>query len=97
MRLADILHILVRLTVMDFCGIATVTVMADTIVRLTDIRVKTRGYADIEHPIMDPLFKRKKLTKISKCKEVVINSKGEYDLSSRLYFASCFQKGDTDK
>ena len=54
MRLADILHILVRLTVMDFCGIATVTVMADTIVRLTGIRVKTRGYADIEHPMMDP-------------------------------------------
>ena len=36
----DIFHILVRSTVMDCCGMATVTVMADKIARLTDIRVK---------------------------------------------------------
>ena len=36
----DIFHILVRLQVIDCCGIATVTVMADKIARLTDIRAK---------------------------------------------------------
>ena len=40
MRLANIFHILVRLTVTDCCRIATVTVMADKIDRLTDIRAK---------------------------------------------------------
>ena len=39
-RLADIFHILVRLTATNCCKIATATIMDDKIARLTDIRAK---------------------------------------------------------
>ena len=46
-------HILLRLIVTDCFGIVTVTVMADKIDRLRISEQKMRGYADIEHPMMD--------------------------------------------
>ena len=56
MRLADIFHILVRLTVMDCCGIATVTVMADKVARLTDIRAKNARLCGYRTPYNTPTF-----------------------------------------
>ena len=53
MRLADIFHIFVRLTVSHCCAIATVTVMAGKIARITDIGSKRCGAADSGHLIMD--------------------------------------------
>ena len=43
------------LTVTDCFEIATLTVMAEKIGRLTS-KLKTRCYANIEHHILDPLF-----------------------------------------
>ena len=59
MRLADIFHSLVRLTVTDCCGIATVTVMADKIARLTDIRANNARLCGYRTPYNAPTNRRR--------------------------------------